>query len=128
MLTRNGYGKAVDWWALGALCYEMLVGRPPFSGKTQKELDKKILFEKISVPAYLTAPAHSLLKGMLEKDVYVSPFIHCSFITSLPSSSYHSLVFLLYLPYMYIRVYVYTAIDGWPARRARCLPSEAFLP
>jgi tRNA A-37 threonylcarbamoyl transferase component Bud32 len=27
MLTRTGYGKAVDWWALGALCYEMLVGK-----------------------------------------------------------------------------------------------------
>jgi hypothetical protein len=24
MLTRTGYGKAVDWWALGALCFEML--------------------------------------------------------------------------------------------------------
>jgi serine/threonine protein kinase len=30
MLTRNGYGRAVDWWSLGALAYEMLVGRPPF--------------------------------------------------------------------------------------------------
>ena len=38
MLTRNGYGKAVDWWALGALCFEMLSGGPPFQGKTQKEV------------------------------------------------------------------------------------------
>lgn len=69
MLTRNGYGKAVDWWALGALCYEMLVGKPPFSGKTQQELDRKILSEKISTPPYLTAAAHSLLRGMLDKDM-----------------------------------------------------------
>lgn len=68
MLTRTGYGKAVDWWALGALCYEMLVGRPPFQAKSQKELDKKILSEKVSTPSYLTANAHSLLKGMLDKD------------------------------------------------------------
>ena len=25
MLSRN-YGKAVDWWSLGALCFEMLTG------------------------------------------------------------------------------------------------------
>jgi p70 ribosomal S6 kinase len=69
MLTRNGYGKAVDWWSLGALTFEMLVGRPPFTAKSQKELDRKILSEKLACPSYLTAPAHSLLKGMLEKDI-----------------------------------------------------------
>jgi p70 ribosomal S6 kinase len=69
MLTRNGYGKAVDWWSLGALCYEMLCGKAPFVSKNQKELDKKILTEKIVCPSFLTANAHSLLRGMLEKDV-----------------------------------------------------------
>jgi hypothetical protein len=47
----------------------MLSGKPPFSAKTQKELDRKILSEKITCPSYLTASAHSLLKGMLEKDL-----------------------------------------------------------
>jgi tRNA A-37 threonylcarbamoyl transferase component Bud32 len=68
MLTRTGYGKAVDWWALGALCFEMLVGKPPFIAANQKELDKKIMFEKFSAPQYLTANAHALLKGLLDKD------------------------------------------------------------
>lgn len=68
MLTRNGYGKAVDWWALGALCYEMMVGHAPFQSKNQKELDRKILNEKIVLPSYLTASSHSLLKGLLEKN------------------------------------------------------------
>lgn len=69
MLTRNGYGKAVDWWSLGTLAYEMLVGRPPFQGKSQKELDSKILTEKFTVPPYLAASTHAFLRAILEKDM-----------------------------------------------------------
>jgi serine/threonine protein kinase len=69
MLVRNGYGKSVDWWALGALCFEMLTGAPPFRAKSQKDLDKKILHEKFASPPFLSANAHALLKGMLDKDV-----------------------------------------------------------
>ena len=69
MLTRNGYNKAVDWWSLGALCYEMLVGNAPFQAKSQKDLDRKIISEKFIAPSYLAPATHSLLKGLLEKDM-----------------------------------------------------------
>jgi p70 ribosomal S6 kinase len=68
MIARNGYSKSVDWWSLGALFYEMLTSDPPFMAKSQKELDRKILSEKFTIPSYLTAGASSLLKGLLEKD------------------------------------------------------------
>ena len=68
MLSRNGYSKSVDWWALGALCYEMLAGKPPFQAKSEKDLFKKIMSEKFLCPSYLTPAAHSLLRGLLEKD------------------------------------------------------------
>lgn len=27
ILTRSGHGKAVDWWSLGALMFDMLTGQ-----------------------------------------------------------------------------------------------------
>ena len=63
MLVRSGYGKSVDWWALGALNYEMLTGGPPFRAKSQKDLDRKILHEKVATPPYLSSVAHSIIKG-----------------------------------------------------------------
>jgi hypothetical protein len=51
------------------LFFEILAGRPPFQAKTPKELDRKILSEKASIPPYVTADAAALIKGLLEKDV-----------------------------------------------------------
>ena len=71
MISRSGYTSAVDWWSLGAVFFEMLVGTPPFTAKSDKELYKKIVHEKVACPSFLTADAHTLLKGLLEKDMYV---------------------------------------------------------
>lgn len=60
MILRKGYGKAIDWWSMGALMYEMMAGYPPFQAKTPKELNRKILNERVSLPKWLSSSAHQV--------------------------------------------------------------------
>ncbi|CAL1546687.1 unnamed protein product [Lymnaea stagnalis] len=68
IVQRSGHGKAVDWWSLGALMYDMLTGQPPFSGENRKKTIDKILRAKLSLPPYLTNEARGLLKKLLKKN------------------------------------------------------------
>ncbi|UIZ24937.1 hypothetical protein KXD40_006778 [Peronospora effusa] len=69
MIRRKAYNQAVDWWALGALIYEMVTGYPPFRHKNRKKLHEKILNEKLSLPKWLGSDTHSILKQLLERNV-----------------------------------------------------------
>lgn len=45
---RQGYNKAVDWWALGVLVYEMAAGYPPFFADQPIQIYEKIVSGKVS--------------------------------------------------------------------------------
>ncbi|CAL8270162.1 ribosomal protein S6 kinase beta-2 isoform X1 [Gadus morhua] len=67
ILTRLGHNRAVDWWSLGALMYDMMTGSPPFTAENRKKTIDKILKCKINLPPYLTVDAKDLIKKLLKK-------------------------------------------------------------
>ncbi|OVA13704.1 Protein kinase domain [Macleaya cordata] len=65
----KGHDKAADWWSVGILLFEMLTGKPPFCGGNREKIQQKIIKDKIKLPGFLSSEAHSLLKGLLQKEV-----------------------------------------------------------
>ncbi|GAB4856225.1 Serine/threonine-protein kinase AtPK2/AtPK19 [Ancistrocladus abbreviatus] len=64
----KGHDKAADWWSVGVLIFEMLTGKPPFVGGNRDKVQQKVIKDKIKLPAFLSSEAHSILKGLLQKD------------------------------------------------------------
>ena len=68
MLKKQGHGKAVDWYLLGVLFYEMLVGIPPFFTEQKEEIFKNIEHGELIIPKKVSKEAAALLRGLLQKD------------------------------------------------------------
>ncbi|ODM87914.1 Ribosomal protein S6 kinase beta-1 [Orchesella cincta] len=67
ILLRCGHGKAVDWWSLGALMHDMLIGAPPFTANNREKTIQKILKGKLNLPPYLTHDAMDLIRKLLKR-------------------------------------------------------------
>jgi serine/threonine protein kinase len=42
VLMRRGYTQSCDWWSVGVILYEMLVGQPPFLANSPEETQNKV--------------------------------------------------------------------------------------
>ena len=68
MLKKQGHGKAVDWYLLGVLFYEMLIGITPFFTNRKEEIFHNIEYGELKIPDYVSKEAAELLRGLLERD------------------------------------------------------------
>ncbi|KAH6619249.1 kinase-like domain-containing protein [Chaetomium sp. MPI-SDFR-AT-0129] len=62
------YGRAVDWWSLGALGFDLMTGHPPFRGANHAKIQDNIVRQKLALPFFLSPDAKDLLTRLLRKD------------------------------------------------------------
>jgi len=68
VIQSKGHGKAVDWWALGVLIFEMLAGYPPFHDENPFGIYQKVLAGRIDFPKHFDVKAKDLIKRLLTQD------------------------------------------------------------
>lgn len=65
ILLGKPHNEGVDWWGLGCLLYELLVGHEPFHASELTQLVQQILGGKLHLPAHLSEEAMELISGLL---------------------------------------------------------------
>lgn len=68
IVTAVGHDKAVDWWSLGILLYELTVGIPPFYSQNVNQMYNKIQHGFLRFPPFLTEHCKSLIVALLNRD------------------------------------------------------------
>uniref|UniRef100_A0A8C5HA03 non-specific serine/threonine protein kinase n=1 Tax=Gouania willdenowi TaxID=441366 RepID=A0A8C5HA03_GOUWI len=74
VILRQGYGKPVDWWAMGIILYEFLVGCVPFFGDTPEQLFGQVITDDIVWPDgddTLPPDAQGLISALLQTNPLV---------------------------------------------------------
>ena len=69
VFKQNGYGQEIDWWSLGVIMFEMMIGYPPFYSDSSTETCKKILnwenHLEIRAEANISKEAVDILKQLI---------------------------------------------------------------
>jgi len=69
IILSKGYNKAVDWWALGVLMYEMAAGYPPFFADQPIQIYEKIVSGRVRFPSHFSSDLKDLLRNLLQVDL-----------------------------------------------------------
>ena len=72
-VIKNGYNEKCDLWSCGVILYILLCGSPPFYGKNEKEIFKKILNGNITFRSKIWNKISNDAKNLVLKLLQVSP-------------------------------------------------------
>ncbi|XP_018565731.1 microtubule-associated serine/threonine-protein kinase 3 isoform X3 [Anoplophora glabripennis] len=73
VILRQGYGKPVDWWSMGIILYEFLIGCVPFFGDTPEELFAHTVQDDIEWPENEDWPVQEEAKDLITTLLQHSP-------------------------------------------------------
>jgi len=64
LLLQQPHGPPVDWWSLGVVLYELVVGIPPWHDESVTEIFAKITSKPVPLPSYLSTECKALIAGV----------------------------------------------------------------
>jgi len=65
IISNKGHNVGADWWTLGILIYEMLVGQPPFVADNQIDTYHKIMRGKYKIPQNFPKDGKDMISKLL---------------------------------------------------------------
>ena len=68
ILSHEGHGKAVDWYLLGVLFYEMLCGITPYFSGDKTKIFYNIQYGELKIPNFISENGKDLIKKLLERN------------------------------------------------------------
>ncbi|KAJ0238396.1 serine/threonine protein kinase IREH1 [Hirschfeldia incana] len=71
ILLGTGHGASADWWSVGIILFELIVGIPPFNAEDPQQIFDNILNRNIPwphVPEKMSAEAHDIIDRFLTED------------------------------------------------------------
>ncbi|XP_077127992.1 microtubule-associated serine/threonine-protein kinase 4-like isoform X2 [Ranitomeya variabilis] len=71
VIALEGYGRPIDWWAIGIILFKFLTGHVPFRGSCKKDIFRKIITDKITLKfknRALHPDAENIMTQLLRKN------------------------------------------------------------
>ncbi|XP_065273203.1 aurora kinase B [Emys orbicularis] len=65
MIEGKTHDEKVDLWCIGVLCYELLVGQPPFESSTHTETYRRITKVDLQFPPFMSEGSRDLIAKLL---------------------------------------------------------------